>query len=270
MVHGIKRKKEGEKERNRYETRKGGRERSERWETRDRGDRGDRGERVRALSLATRSRTPVPTQHGTASHNRWKGNGGERDTPGGEDEKRTKEKEREIDRRRERPPLDPESANSNITIRPPRSKRRRTSRLPPSSYVFWSLALSLSSPFYSTYLFLAWSYLPRMLAPNLSFLSLPPSFLCASLLPLSPPQPPPIRRRCRRCISALTSANSGRPARKRRRQTRIHYAPVKWRTTECSPPWRTSSKTSTRNHRRVDLSSVGDFPANRIPMFLPV
>lgn len=31
-MHGIKRKKEGEKERNRYETRKGGRERSERWE----------------------------------------------------------------------------------------------------------------------------------------------------------------------------------------------------------------------------------------------
>lgn len=57
-------------------------------------------ESVRALSLATRSRTPVPTQHGTASHNRWKGNGGERDTYtlGGEDEKRMKEKEREIDR----------------------------------------------------------------------------------------------------------------------------------------------------------------------------
>lgn len=144
-------------------------------------------ESVRALSLATRSRTPVPTQHGTASHNRWKG---KRDTPGGEDEKRTRKRERETDRRRERPPLDPESANSNITIRPPRSKRRRTSRLPPSSYVFSSLALSLSSPFYSTYLFLARSrsYLPRTPAPNLSF---PVPAAQLSLRFSSSPIPPP-------------------------------------------------------------------------------
>lgn len=52
--------------------------------------------------------------------------------------------------RRGRSPLDPESANSNITIRPPGSERRRTLRLPPSSYVLSlslfcvSLSLSLS------------------------------------------------------------------------------------------------------------------------------
>lgn len=58
-------------------------------------------------------------------------------------------RERERDRgeerggqRRGRSPLDPESANSNITIRPPGSERRRTLRLPPSSYVL-SLSLSL-------------------------------------------------------------------------------------------------------------------------------
>lgn len=62
-------------------------------------------ESVRALSLATRSRTPVPTQHGTASHNRWKGNGGERHT--GRRGREEDERERKIDRRRERPPLDP-------------------------------------------------------------------------------------------------------------------------------------------------------------------
>lgn len=203
MVHGIKRKKEREREtegRN-TDTRHG--------KVEEKGRRGGRLEteetEERALSLATRSRTPVPTQHGTASHNRWKGNEGERQRErerhtgrrGREEDERERERERErqIDRRRERPPLDPESANSNITIRPPRSKRRRASRLPPSSYVFSSLALSLSSPFYSTYLFLARSRscLPRTPAPNLSLLSPPPSFLCASLPPLSSPQPPSLR-----------------------------------------------------------------------------
>lgn len=51
--------------------------------------------------------------------------------------------------RRGRSPLDPESANSNITIRPPGSERRRTLRLPPSSYV---LSLSLSSASLSLFL----------------------------------------------------------------------------------------------------------------------
>ena len=65
-------------------------------------------------------------------------------------------RERERDRgeerggqRRGRSPLDPESANSNITIRPPGSERRRTLRLPPSSYV---LSLSLSSASLSFFL----------------------------------------------------------------------------------------------------------------------
>lgn len=62
---------------------------------------------MRALSLATRSRTPVPTQHGTASHNRWKGNGGVRHTGRRGREEDVRERERWTDRRRERPPLDP-------------------------------------------------------------------------------------------------------------------------------------------------------------------
>lgn len=55
-------------------------------------------ESVRALSLATRSRTPVPTQHGTASHNRWKGNGGERHIHTGRRGREEDERERERDR----------------------------------------------------------------------------------------------------------------------------------------------------------------------------
>lgn len=218
------------------------------------------------MSLATRSRTPVPTQHGTASHNRWKGITEEREKErhsgrrGREENERRRKRDRQIDGGRD-PPLDPESANSNITIRPPRSKRRRTSRLPPSSYVFSSLALSLSSPFYSTYLFLARFYLPRTPAPNLSRLSLRrPAFSALLFFPCHP-QPPPFQRRCRRCISALTSAKlEARPARKRRRQTRFLSAPMKWRTTEHSLPWRISSEKSSRSRSlaRWRFSSESD------------
>lgn len=188
----------------------------------------------------------------------------ERDTPGGEDERRTRERDGQIDGGR-----DPHSTPSLPTrtllyaLRDPRGGE--TSRLPPSSYVFSVLALSPSSPFYSTYLFLApsRSYLPRTPAPNLPFLAARLSLRFSSS-PSSLPNPLPARRR--RCISALTSANSRRPARKRRRQTRFHSAPMKWRTTERSPPWRTSSETSSRTH--VGLSPVGDFPAGRIPTLL--
>lgn len=88
-MHGIKRQKE------RNEIRKGGRERSKRWESLE---TEETEESVRALSLATRSRTPVPTQHGTASHNRWKGNGGERHTPERMRRGRKRKRENEIDR----------------------------------------------------------------------------------------------------------------------------------------------------------------------------
>lgn len=130
-------------------------------------------------------------------------------------------------RGRGRSPLDPESANSNITIRPPRSKRRRTSRLPPSSYVFsWSLYLSSIAflLYLSSYLPLSLflSFLTRTLVPKLllpvpaapvSLLSFPP--LLSLFTPLyACPQ-------CLRCTSALTSTNSRRLARKRRRHKRI-------------------------------------------------
>lgn len=95
VVHGIKRKKERRNRKGETDTRHG--------KVEEKGRRGGRleieetEESVRAPSLATRSRTPVPTQHGTASHNRWKGNGGERHGSGrrGREED---ERERERDR----------------------------------------------------------------------------------------------------------------------------------------------------------------------------
>lgn len=199
---------------------------------------------ARALSLVTRSRTPVPMQHGTASHNRWKGNG-ERErkrergtrtyTAGGEDTcDRDKEKNRGRERERGRPPLDPESANSNITIRPPRPKRRRTSRLPPSSYVFSTLSVSsLCCRLFTPPTSFSRFYLSHAAAPKLPFLPRPCFFYVSSSLF------PPSRHAAAqhlRCTSALTSAKLEAPgARKRRRQTRFHSAPMKWRTRERFP-----------------------------------
>lgn len=54
-------------------------------------------------------------------------------------------REEERGHRRGRSPLDPEPANSNITIRPPGPERRRTLRLPPSSYVLAPLYPSRST-----------------------------------------------------------------------------------------------------------------------------
>lgn len=101
-----------------------------------------------------RGRTPVlPMQHGTGeSHNRWKGERErEEEREGGRERARGRESKRG-EQRRGRSPLDPESANSNITIRPPGSERRRTLRLPPSSYV---LSLSLFCVRLSLSLFLS-------------------------------------------------------------------------------------------------------------------
>lgn len=182
--------------------------------------------------------------------------------------KRENEKERERDRQIDGG-RDPHSTPSLPTrtllyaLRDPRGGEHRDYRLPPT---FSRLSLYLSRRLFTPPTSFSYALAPiylRTPAPNLSLLSLPPPQLSLRFSS-SPISPTPFHSRCRRCISALTSANSRRPARKRRRQTRFHSAPMKWRTTERSPPWRTSSSL---NH--VGLSPVGDFPAGTgIPMLL--
>lgn len=152
---------------------------------------------MRALSLATRSRTPVPTQHGTASHNRWKGNVEERDTAAGEDERgerKRKDRERQIDGGR-----DPHSTPSLPTrtllyaLRDPRGGEHRDYRLPPTFSRF-SLYLSrrLFTPPTSFSHARASIYLAR---PLLSCPSSPcrPAFSALLFFPYpSSPSPPPL------------------------------------------------------------------------------
>lgn len=172
-MRGIKRKKERDRKRE-TDTRHG--------KVEEKGRRGGRleteetEESVRALSLATRSRTPVPTQHGTASHNRWKGNGGERHTGrrGREEDERgrVRERDRQIDGGR-----DPHSTPSLPTrtllyaLRDPRGGEHRDYRLPPT---FSRLSLYLSR---------------RLFTPPTSFSrALAPIYLVRPLL-ISPSSP---------------------------------------------------------------------------------
>lgn len=193
-VRGIKRKKEtgGKRE---TDTRHGKVEEKGRRGGRDQRHRGDRGERAGPCRGLRRSRTPVPTQHGTASHNRWKGNGGERraHTAAGEDARRTKERKRDGQTDGGR---DPHSTPSLPTrtllyaLRDPRGGEHRDYRLPPTfSRLSRYLSRRLFTPPTSLSRALAPIHLVYAPAPNLSFLSLPPGFLRASLLPLSPPTP---------------------------------------------------------------------------------
>lgn len=132
----------------------------------------------------------------------------ERERRRGREEERARGREsKRGEQRRGRSPLDPESANSNITIRPPGSERRRTLRLPPSSYV---LSLSLFCARLSLSLFLSLlgiSFFPTTVH-SFRAISVPsPCFRPATQLrdPTPTSSPPPFLHGR---TSVLTSANS--------------------------------------------------------------